>query len=80
MLQVPPPIIQVPPPTAFTIDAPKPGNAVRKTKATKQPCTEVIFAAESRDILPFTNSIIDIYLFIERLVLLQENITFLLSW
>jgi len=31
---------KVPPPTAFTIDAPKPGNAVRKTKATKQPCTE----------------------------------------
>ena len=49
--QAPSPIIpniQVPPPTAFTIDAPKPGNAVRKTKATKQPCTEVIFAAEKK--------------------------------
>merc|ERR1719500_2700463 len=31
---------RVPPPTAFTIDAPKPGNAVRKSKVTKQPCTQ----------------------------------------
>merc|ERR1712130_576511 len=31
---------RVPPPTAFTIDAPKPGNAVRKNKVTKQPCAQ----------------------------------------